>query len=82
MKGEWPVLLNIMGKGEGDVAISASRKSARCSSNGHLPARIAELDRRPPRCPLRGGLMAVLGKIVLAVIAIGVSLIVATHPIS
>ena len=38
MQGEWPVLLSIMGKGEGDDnAISAWPRSGRCSSSGDFP---------------------------------------------
>jgi hypothetical protein len=35
MKGEWPVLLRIMGKGEGDERYLSGRKSGRFSSSGN-----------------------------------------------
>ena len=37
MQGEWPVLLRIMGKGEGEQRYSAWPRSGRCSSSGGCP---------------------------------------------
>jgi len=77
MKGEWPVLLNIMGKGEGEARYLSVGEVSTLFNERRLPARIAER-LASAKVSARGGLMPVLGKIVLAVIAIGVSLIVAT----
>ena len=76
MQGEWPVLLNILGKGEGDARYLSVAEVSTLFNERRLPARIVErLASAKVAAP--GGVLRVLGKIVLAAIAVGVLLIVA-----
>ena len=74
MKGEWPVLLNIMGKGDGDQRYLSVAEVRTLFVDRRLPDRIAS--RLPAPAPRRSPLR-VIGKAAVWVIALAIAAIAA-----
>jgi hypothetical protein len=75
MDGEWPVLLNIMGKGDGEQRYLSVAEVRTLFVDRLLPERIvARLTSRPASAPRA---VVVLGKIALVAAAFGLAVIVA-----
>jgi hypothetical protein len=75
MKGEWPVLLRIMGKGEGKERYLAVPEVRTLFVERRLPARINE--RLASQPAPRGGVLRIVAKGAIAVVALAAALIVA-----
>src|SRR6266446_938997 len=70
MKGEWPVLLRIMGKGDGGERYLSVAEVRTLFVERKLPERIvARLESQPASAP-RGGPLRVLGKAALVLVAL------------
>jgi hypothetical protein len=74
MEGEWPVLLNVMGKGEGEERYLSVAEVRTLFTERRLPERInARLSAHPMR---KGGLVGKLVKATAAIAALAVGLVV------
>ena len=74
MNGEWPVLLNVMGKGEGEERYLSVAEVRTLFTERRLPERInARLSAHPVR---NGGVGRALAKATAAIVALAVGLIV------
>src|ERR1700747_1424681 len=74
MKGEWPILLNVMGKGEGKTRYLSVAEVRTLFVERRFPARIVE---RPLSAPAPARSRHLLGKVVLATAAALVAAIIA-----
>jgi hypothetical protein len=77
MKGEWPVLLRIMGKGDGDERYLSVAEVRTLFVERRLPDRIAARLKAQPAAAPRGRPLRLLGKIALWLAAIACAAIVA-----
>ena len=76
MKGEWPILLNIMGKGDGDQRYLSVAEVRTLFVDRRLPNRIVERLVAQP-APAPPGALRIVGKTALGLAAAAVALIVA-----
>jgi hypothetical protein len=77
MNGEWPVLLRVMGKSEGENRYLSVEEVQTLFVEHRLPERVTRRLSASPQPAHGGGYFRVLGKAVLAVIAVAIAAIVA-----
>src|SRR5260370_23779059 len=77
MNGEWPVLLRVMGKGEGDQRYLSVPEVRTLFVERRLPDRIAARLASQPVAAPGGGALGLLGKAALALVALAIAAFVA-----
>jgi hypothetical protein len=73
MNGEWPVLLRIMGKGEGEQRYLSVAEVKTLFVERRLPDRIAARLAAQPVTAIGGGVLGLLGKAALALVALAIA---------